>query len=152
MPGAPPSDSRRSKPSPDMSDVLWGAKFRWLRTRGLACQLRPLQRAPRLPCGRLCSDSCGSSQLESPHSASPGICNNSAQDCLFPQIPVIIPCFFSVFSSGNLPFLTLQSQSNHQKMMNTAVLCRSRWTMARCMMCSDHSVNLLCDNVTYFLL
>lgn len=142
MPGATPSDLQQSKQSPDVSDVLWGAKFPWLRTRGLASRLPPLQRATRLPCGHLCSDSCGSSQLESPRSAS-RICNNSAQDCLFPRIPVIVPCFFSVFSSGNLPFLTLQSQSHLQKMMNTAVLCRSRQTTARCMMRPDHGVNSL---------
>lgn len=62
-----------------------------------------------------------SSQLESPWTTSPGIYNNSAQDCLSPPpplIPMIVQCFFSVFSSGNLSFLTRQSQSSEQPSEN----------------------------------
>lgn len=42
-----------------------------------------LQQSMKLPCERLGPDSPSSSQLESPCTASPGIYNNSTQDCLF---------------------------------------------------------------------
>lgn len=91
----------------------------WWRAIGPALACAPsTASAHEAPCGNLGADARSSSQLENPCKTYPGTYNNSAHDCLFFLIPMIVQCFFSVFSSGNLSFLTRQSHSSEQPSEN----------------------------------
>ena len=74
-----------------------------------------------------CRLSCSGSQLESPWTTSPEICNNSVQDCLPPPLNSHdCAVFLFSFQLWEFVFFSLAkaiAQSSHQRMINTVCLC-----------------------------
>ena len=117
-------------------DVLWGTKLMPVENCQSSHSLGSLSVMTHgaLLWESRCRLSRSGSQLESPWTTSPEICNNSVQDCLSTPSLNSHDCtvFLFSFQLWEFVFFSLAkaiAQSSHQRMINT--VCLSYWTIAR---------------------